>query len=237
MSKKKFYAVVKGRKPGIYTEWYGEDGADAQVNEFPGAIYKGFAIRADAEAWFNSAIDTETLESTISEGSKEQVAAGNEVPPTTDDVNKVIVYTDGGCIGNPGPGGYGVVILSNGQRQELSGGYRWTTNNRMELMGCITALERLEHPSDVVIHTDSQYVVNGIMQGWALNWRSRGWRKSDGQQAENIDLWQKLLDLCEKHRVEFNWVRGHAGNKENERCDVLSMRAANRKDLPNDPGY
>lgn len=149
----------------------------------------------------------------------------------------VIIYTDGGCLGNPGPGGYGAVLLYKGHRKELSDGYKLTTNNRMELMGAIAALEALKPRARTTIHTDSQYVVNGIEKGWAAGWRRRGWIKADKQKAINPDLWERLLNLCALHDVKFVWVRGHNGDVENERCDVLAKQASMRKDLPPDPGY
>ncbi|HKP97559.1 MAG TPA: ribonuclease HI [Fibrobacteria bacterium] len=154
-----------------------------------------------------------------------------------DGSDSITIYTDGGCLGNPGPGGYGAVLLYRDHRKELSGGYRLTTNNRMELMGAIAALEALKARSKAVLHTDSQYVVNAMEKGWAQKWRRNGWRKPDKQPAMNPDLWERLLDLCSRHEVKFAWVRGHAGNVENERCDALANQAATRKDLPPDPGY
>jgi len=150
---------------------------------------------------------------------------------------QVIVYTDGGAIGNPGPGGYGAVILQAGQRKELSGGYRLTTNNRMELTAAIEALSALEKPSQVTLHTDSKYLVDAVTQGWAKRWRANGWKRNKSDKALNPDLWQKLLTLLEKHQVEFVWVKGHAGNRENERCDRLAVQAAKGKNLLEDKGY
>lgn len=149
----------------------------------------------------------------------------------------VTIYTDGACTGNPGPGGYGVVLIYSEHRRELSGGYRRTTNNRMELMGPIKGLEALNQSCRVTLHSDSQYVVEGIEKGWAKRWRSNGWKRNKRERAINPDLWGKLLDLCETHEVEFRWVRGHAGDVENERCDQLAVEAAHLKDLPVDDGY
>ncbi len=151
--------------------------------------------------------------------------------------NSVTIFTDGACLGNPGPGGWGVVLLSGPHRKELSGGYRLTTNNRMELQAAIRGLEALKKPCDAVLITDSQYVFNGIDKGWAKRWKEKGWMRSRREKAQNADLWQELLDLCEHHRVRFQWVRGHAGNVENERCDRLAREAAQQPDLPPDPGY
>ena len=149
----------------------------------------------------------------------------------------VTIYTDGACKGNPGPGGYGVVLILGEHRRELSGGYRRTTNNRMELTGPIMGLEVLNQSCRVTLHSYSQYVVEGIEKGWAKRWRGNGWMRNKREQAVNPDLWGRLLDQCNKHEVEFRWVRGHAGDLENERCDQLAVQAAHGKDLPLDDGY
>ena len=149
----------------------------------------------------------------------------------------MIIYTDGACIGNPGPGGYGVVLNYAGHRRELSGGFRLTTNNRMELMAAIRGLEALKEPCSVSLFSDSLYVVKAMLEGWAARWRADGWRLKSKQPAINPDLWQRLLDLCETHDVSFQWVRGHAGNTENERCDELANEAARSEDLPPDEPY
>ena len=147
------------------------------------------------------------------------------------------MYTDGACIDNPGPGGYGVVLLYKGHRKELSGGFRQTTNNRMELMACIVGLQALKRKSSVVIHSDSKYVVNGMTRGWAKKWQANNWQRSEKVKAQNADLWSQLLDLCQKHEVEFVWVKGHVGNPENEHCDRLSTEAAHGNILPADFGF
>ena len=150
----------------------------------------------------------------------------------------VDIYTDGACLGNPGPGGYGAVLLYGGHRKELSGGFRLTTNNRMEIMAVIVGLEELQEPCSVSLYSDSQYVVNAISKGWAKRWKANGWkRNSKGEKALNPDLWDKMLDLCGKHEVTFKWVKGHSGNKENERCDSLAVDSAKMKELPADSGY
>lgn len=149
----------------------------------------------------------------------------------------ILIYTDGACLGNPGPGGYGAVLLYKGNRKELSGGYRRTTNNRMELMGAIVALEALKSRSKVTLYSDSKYVVDAVEKGWAQKWRRNGWRKPDKQMAMNPDLWERLLTACSKHDVRFAWVKGHAGDVENERCDVLANTAAKAQELEADHGY
>ena len=150
---------------------------------------------------------------------------------------QVTIHTDGACIGNPGPGGYGVVLQCGEHRKELSGGYRLTTNNRMELMGPIKALQALKESRCVTLYSDSRYVVDAIEKGWAERWRANGWKRNKKERAINPDLWRQLLTLCAEHEIEFRWVRGHAGNPDNERCDQLATQAARRKDLPIDEGY
>ena len=147
------------------------------------------------------------------------------------------IYTDGACIGNPGPGGYGVVLLYAGRRKELSGGYQRTTNNRMELMAAIEGLRALKERCEVTVYSDSKYLVDAVARGWAKKWRANGWRRNKKEKALNPDLWETLLALVDHHDVEFAWVRGHAGNTENERCDELATDAARRPDLPADYGY
>ncbi|MGE4158543.1 MAG: ribonuclease HI [Planctomycetota bacterium] len=151
--------------------------------------------------------------------------------------HKVEIHSDGACLGNPGPGGYGIVMEASGKVRELSGGYSLTTNNRMELLGAITALETLKSACHVVLVTDSKYVIDGIEQGWAAGWKARGWRKADKKPVVNPDLWERLLQQCERHQVTFRWVRGHTGHAQNERCDELAKSAAMEPGLPPDPGY
>lgn len=228
--KKKFYAIAVGVKPGIYTSW---PTAHAQVKGFPGAKYKGFLTRHEAEHWLDNPVHAPTA-------SKAKAAGKNSVAPadTSPRPGEVSIYTDGGARFNPGPGGYGVVQIYNGETRELSGGYQHTTNNRMELMGCIVALRNLEHrDKPVTIYSDSQYVVNGITKGWAKNWRKRGWVKSDKQPAINPDLWAELLDLVEGLNIIFRWVKGHAGHPQNERCDEMAVAWSGKSDLPVDEGY
>ncbi len=154
-------------------------------------------------------------------------------------MKEVTIYTDGGCLGNPGPGGYGAVLLYGPHRKELSDGFKRTTNNRMELLACIKALEALKEPCKVTLYSDSKYVVDGISQGWARRWRRNNWirNRKTGAKAINADLWQRLLELTEKHEVEIRWVKGHAGNRENEVCDQLANRAAAAGPQQVDPGY
>jgi ribonuclease HI len=150
---------------------------------------------------------------------------------------EVEIYTDGGCVNNPGPGGYGVILLHKGHRKELSGGFRRTTNNRMEILAAIKALEALRSKCRVTIYSDSQYLVNAIEQGWARRWQANGWRRNQKEKAINPDLWERLLSLVDRHEVRFNWVRGHAGHPENERADGLARMAALGEHLGVDEMY
>ena len=135
----------------------------------------------------------------------------------------VDIYTDGACSGNPGPGGYGAILVYGGREKELCGGDKMTTNNKMELMAVIVALEALKEPCSVTVTTDSKYVSDGIVQGWAKSWKAKGWKKADGKPALNPELWDRLLSLLDIHEVEFVWVKGHAGHPYNERCDALAV--------------
>ena len=149
----------------------------------------------------------------------------------------VEIYTDGGCEPNPGPGGYGGVLVHPKKRAEASGGFRLTTNNRMEILAAIKDLELLKQPCKVTLYSDSQYLVSAMMEGWAASWKKKDWWRTNKERAANVDLWERLLALCETHQVEFRWVKGHAGNPENERCDQLSMASLRQANLPADEGY
>jgi len=230
MAVKKFYAIAVGRRPGIYDNW---PLAHAQVMGFPGARYKGFPSRGEAEAWL--ALPASPRAPARPKAATVATPARSAQAPR---LGEVLVYSDGGARFNPGPGGYGVIIIADGEQRELSGGYRHTTNNRMELMGCIVALDSLaDCQQPITVTTDSQYVVNGISKGWARGWKKRGWLKADRQPALNADLWGRLLDLTEGREVNFCWVRGHAGHPENERCDQLAVSSATQPGLPVDQGY
>ncbi len=143
-------------------------------------------------------------------------------------MKKVEIFTDGACSGNPGPGGWGAILRYNGVEKELSGGEANTTNNRMELSAVIFALRALKEPCEVTLYSDSQYVCNALKLGWAKKWRENGWMRNKKDPALNPELWGELLDLCDKHKVEVIWVRGHAGHPENERCDRLAVAAAKK---------
>lgn len=138
-------------------------------------------------------------------------------------MKKVEIYTDGACSGNPGPGGWGAILVYAGHEKELSGGERETTNNRMELTAVIEALSALREPCEVTLTSDSKYVIDALVLGWAEGWRARGWRKADKSPALNADLWARLLDLVSIHRMTYVWVKGHAGHPYNERCDRLAV--------------
>ena len=230
----KIYAVFQGHVPGLYDSW---EAASVQIQGYKGARYKSFAQRNEAIIWM-----------------REQVLAASEpvVPAIIDLIKaadlpsaaesksndkRIVIHTDGGAAPNPGIGAYGIVLQQGRLRKELSAGYQLTTNNRMEILACIVALEALREHSQVILHTDSKYVVDSVMKGWAKGWRRKGWKKSTGQRPENVDLWIRLLELLERHDVEFNWVKGHAGNAENERCDQLVNEARISSTLLIDRGY
>jgi ribonuclease HI len=245
-TKKQFYAVLKGRQPGIYLRWSGTGGAEEQVKGYPGAVFKGFTNREDAESYIRSGGQTAVVQPELVSLPKVETPAprNNSIPEYQADLaaGKVVIFTDGASTGNPGPGGYGVVLLYGDTRNELSGGFRRTTNNRMELLACITGLKELKRPVPAVLYSDSRYVVNGVEQGWARRWKKNGWMRPPDRQgrvfrAENTDLWAELLDLLDLQPVEFRWVKGHASNPENERCDQLAVQASRQRGLPEDVGF
>lgn len=141
----------------------------------------------------------------------------------------VTIYTDGACSGNPGPGGWGAVLLYGAHRRELSGGEDHTTNNRMELTAVIAALEMLKEPCIVELWSDSKYVIDGLEKGWAKGWQKRGWVKSDKKPALNPDLWERLLALADTHTLHYHWVKGHADTQENNRCDQLAVAESQKR--------
>ena len=151
-------------------------------------------------------------------------------------MKKVEIFTDGACSGNPGPGGFGVILKYNESVKEISKGYKSTTNNRMDLLAVITGLEALKFPCDVTVYSDSKYVVDAIVKGWLSSWQMKGWKKSDGKPALNIDLWQRLVPLLEKHNAHFVWLKGHAGHEYNEKCDSLAVAASQSENLLIDAG-
>ena len=151
--------------------------------------------------------------------------------------DQVTIYSDGACLGNPGRGGYGTVMLFGDHRKELCQGYRRTTNNRMELLGAIVGLEALSRSCKVDLYSDSTYVVNAMSKGWLEGWQRRGWKTSSKQPVKNQDLWRRLVEAVGDHDVRWHWVKGHAGDAENERCDTLAVEAAHGVDLLDDEGF
>ncbi len=218
--KKQCYVVIKGHNPGIYANWFGEGGAAEQVVGFDNAIFKGFYTREEALNWLKT-FPPETLAHlapNLLSCLEKQVHTGPTLSETIADMlttGKVVMFTDGSVNPDSGVGGYGVILKYKDQIKELSGAFRKTTNNRMELMACIEGLRVLKKKSQVVIFSDSQYVVNSISKGWAKKWQAQGWRKNKKEFVENSDLWAQLLDLCDQHSVEFYWIRGHNSIKEN----------------------
>ena len=150
---------------------------------------------------------------------------------------EVEIYTDGACSGNPGPGGYGVVLKHGETIKELSAAYKETTNNRMEILGAIIGLESLKKPCLVTLYSDSQYLVNAINKGWITRWRANNWMRNKNEPAKNVDLWERLLPLLKEHKITWVWVKGHANNKYNNRCDFLAVSAIKEQPLLIDKGF
>ncbi len=144
-------------------------------------------------------------------------------------MKQVSLYTDGACSGNPGPGGWAAILIYQGKEKELSGGEKQTTNNRMELLGVISGLKALKEPCRVALWSDSRYVVDALEKGWARGWRARGWKRANKEPALNPDLWEELLRLTEIHEMEYHWVKGHADNPYNNRCDALAVEQRDRQ--------
>ena len=143
-------------------------------------------------------------------------------------MKEVKIYTDGACSGNPGPGGYCAILEYRGMEKQVSGGEANTTNNRMELLAVISALEALREPCRVTVVSDSKYVVDAVEKGWLVSWRTRGWRRADKKPVLNVELWERLIPLLEKHEVIFEWIKGHAGHPYNERCDAVAVEESRR---------
>jgi ribonuclease HI len=238
--KKLYYAVVRGRQPGVYTSWYGDDGAADQVDGLSEAIFKGFYTREEMIDWLRQ-LGSEVLLrhapdllDLIAEGLESQNLPNPSLETSTD---QVVIFADGGALNNPGPGGFGAVLKHKNRWKELSGGFRLTTNNRMEIMACLEGLRALKKPCSVVIFSDSKYVVYSMVQGKVKQWQANGWMRTARAWAENADLWQQLLDMCAIYDVEFRWIRGHSGHIENERCHQLATEAMRQQNLPADTGY
>lgn len=239
--KKSLYVVISGRSPGIYSKWFGVGEAAEQVEGIPDAIYKGFFSREEAINWLRE-FTPETL-AKLAPNLIEYLDEKDDSPSLADTLSdllnngKVVIFTDGSCNAASGVGGYGVILKFMHYVKEMSGGFNKTTNNRMEIMACIEGLKALKRKSDVIVFSDSQYVVNSISKGWAKKWRAQNWMRNEKEKAENPDLWSQLLDLCEFHTVEFQWVKGHNSTKENERCDKLALAASQKSDLPDDSRF
>ena len=152
-------------------------------------------------------------------------------------MKQVVVHTDGGCKGNPGKGGFGVVMVFGKHRREISAGFRRTTNNRMELLAAISALETLIEPCEVELHSDSRYLIDAIVKKWIDGWKRKGWVTADKRPVKNRDLWERLLIASAPHKVDWRWVKGHAGHAENERCDELANQAVTSQHLLVDTGF
>jgi ribonuclease HI len=152
-------------------------------------------------------------------------------------MRQVTIFTDGACKGNPGPGGFGVILACGPHRHEISQGYRRTTNNRMEMLAAIVGLEALKEPCAVQLHSDSRYVIDALTKNWIKGWKAKGWKTSTNQPVKNQDLWLRLTEAAAKHQVEWKWVRGHAGHVENERCDELAVAAAIQREKFEDVGF
>ena len=214
---KKFYAVKRGRKTGLFTVWAE---CAAQVKGFQGAVYKGFMTEEEARAWLGGA-----------DARAEQPRAAAEMAaPSAPDAD-YIIHTDGSCLRNPGgAGGWAAVIetAATGAVEEKSGGAPETTNNRMELTAALMALTAVPEGARVALYTDSQYLKNAFTKFWLPAWKKRGWKKADGEPVLNQDLWVQLDAAFAARQVQFHWVKGHAGNPRNERCDALARAEAEK---------
>ena len=216
---KKIYAVAKGRQTGLFTTWAE---CAKSVNGFVNAKYKGFADTDSARAWLAENLVNIPANAV---SPKHSVA---ETKDNDEDAADFIVYTDGSCLKNPGAGGWATVIIdkATGEITEMSDGEKLTTNNRMEMSAAINALERTPEGANILLYTDSQYLKNAFTKYWLRNWKRNGWKTSAGEAVKNRELWQKLDKLTAARQIKFRWVKGHAGNKFNERCDELARNEA-----------
>ena len=247
MAKSKIYVVAQGKTPGVYTGWGGVGQAQEQVQGYPGAVYKSFGSAREAKEWLETVPHRPAVmdalaklpdSGRLSGGRKKSSGAAASGGHQADlEAGKIVIYTDGGCLGNPGPGGYAAVVLDDQERNELSGGYKRTTNNRMEVLACIKGLESTPSGAEVVLISDSKYTVDAMTKGWARKWRSKNWMRTPTEAAKNPDLWKRMLEVCEERKVMFRWVKGHAGTEENERCDELAVSASRGDDLAVDEGF
>ncbi|MBT8036932.1 MAG: ribonuclease HI [Verrucomicrobiae bacterium] len=152
-------------------------------------------------------------------------------------MKKISIYTDGSARGNPGPGGYGTLLVYQGQIRELSGGFARTTNNRMEILAALTGIEALKESCEVTVYSDSKYLIDTMNKGWIHGWKKKGWKRGPHKPLKNTDLWQRMHALLDRHTINWQWVKGHNGHPENERCDVLATTAADQKNNPTDHGF
>ena len=221
--KQKYYVVWYGREPGIYTSW---EECVKQTSGFKGAKYKAYPTPAEAEQAFIYGPEDERpadVAAKVPDVPGTEKPQEKNIPPVLpSEVSNDAVAVDAACSGNPGPGGWGAILQYGKAEKELSGSEPSTTNNRMELLGAITALQSLHEPCQVSLYTDSQYLANAINLGWLRGWKQKGWRRKDGE-LKNVDLWQTLDGLLQTHKVQFFWVKGHADNVYNNRCDALAV--------------
>ena len=222
---KKYYAVKRGRKTGIFTVWAE---CAAQVQGFQGAVYKGFMTEAEARDWLDGAVDSAAPRAAKSGAAAKKSSALTVEEPMDADY---IIHTDGSCLRNPGgAGGWAAVIetAATGTVEERSGGAPETTNNRMELTAALMAVTSVPEGARIALYTDSQYLKNAFTKFWLPAWKKRGWKKADGAPVLNQDLWMRLDAAFAARRVQFHWVKGHAGNPRNERCDELARSEAEK---------
>ncbi|MBR3623822.1 MAG: ribonuclease HI [Selenomonadaceae bacterium] len=214
--KQKFYAVKVGRNCGIYTSWAD---CEKEVKGFNGAKFKSFPTEEEALLWLGG----EKIATVEKLDTNKKIES-----PETD----FLIYTDGSCLKNPGgAGGWAAIVTDKqtGEVIELSGGESITTNNRMELSAALFALSSIKNPSTITLVTDSEYLKNAFTKNWLKNWQKRNWKTATGTDVKNRDLWEKLLTEVNRHKIYFNWVKGHAGNPQNERCDFLAKSEAKKR--------
>lgn len=221
---KKYYAVKRGRKTGIFTVWAE---CSAQVQGFQGAVYKGFMTEAEARDWLAGAGGASLANTGAVRTEQKSTAPASAEPIDAD----YIIHTDGSCLRNPGgAGGWAAVIetVATGAVTERSGGNPETTNNRMELTAALEAMNAVPAGARIALYTDSQYLKNAFTKFWLPAWKKRGWKKADGEPVLNQDLWMQIDAAFAVRRVQFHWVKGHAGNARNERCDELARAEAEK---------
>lgn len=256
MGRQKYYAVRRGRTTGLFYSW---DKCKEQIHLWRGAEYKSFSNKESALSWLNYEIKPEQAaelaaktaqlfstadpnapaDNPATETTAETTGDG-QAAPTGEKKPKAIyaIYTDGSCLKNPGgPGGWAAIVVEKGaSRLEISGGAPETTNNRMELTAAIRGIARTRYRSEIYLYTDSQYLRNAVDKNWLKKWKKNGWKTSTGGEVKNQDLWQELEKVMKKRTINFNWILGHAGHPENERCDQMAKKAArSQRTLPRSP--